>query len=727
MTGQEKKIRISELPASVTFRGLWTVGYQMVDGKKTSVRVSLSEIEDAYKNCLAATASVGDAVKRAGDATDLANRAAEETFAVKNATDKVRQDTQAVKEATEQVKTETETVRDETAQVKTDTLAVKEATDQVRGDTLAVKEATEQVKTETETVRDETAQVKADTLAVKEATDQVRQDTLAVKEATEQVKTETETVRDETAQVKADTLAVKEATDQVRQDTLAVKEATEQVKTETETVRDETVQVKSDTLAVKEATEQVRKDTLAVKEVADEATENAKDATAIAKSVSDHPGYIGSDYHVYVWDYVTGTYNKTATVLRPEGFSIYRTYPSVEMMEADLMNVPEGKFVLINTNDVEVPDNAKLYVRGAVSFEYLVDMSGAIGFTGKTPQITIGNVMVGSSASATLSPDGFDEDGNPMYKLNLVVVPGPRGFIPLIETGTVTTGEAGGEAAVDLLPNGQTEDGRDKYLLNFVIPQGLPGEGFGNLAVDPSGVLAGKKCLLMFSRDGMPESGTLIEYVDPIIPKKTSDLENDCDFIDMAGVAQRIGTHDGDPGAHGDIRQRITDVEAIARGKSRAKIFDTVDELDEWLSKEENTLLLQKGDNLYIRDKGVPDYWWDGAAKQELEVEKVDLSVFYDKGTSDKRFSFKPLQKTAVLLPGSWIEDEKERLWWQEVEDGDVQEGCFLEAWPEDKKSADEAIHIHIYENMPVTDGRFRVAAEKKASEAINITYTIIK
>ncbi|WP_278543079.1 hypothetical protein [Parabacteroides johnsonii] len=476
----------------------------------------------------------------------------------------------------------------------------------------------------------------------------------------------------------------------------------------------------ADVEALEERAETVIRETSESKALVDKVTK-------IAQSVSDHPGYIGSDYYVYVWDYISGSYNKTDTVLRPEGFSIYRTYPSVETMEADLTDVPEGKFVLINTNDVEVPDNAKLYVRGATSFEYLVDMSGAIGFTGKTPQITIGNVTVGSSASATLSPDGFDEDGNPRYKLNLVVVPGPRGGIPLIETGTVTTGEAGGEATVDLLPNGQTEDGRDKYLLNFVIPQGLPGEGFGNLAVDPSGLLTGKKYLLMFSRDGMPESGTLIEYVAPIIPKKTSDLENDCDFIDTTGVAQRIGTHDGDPGAHGDIRQRITDVEAIARGKSRAKIFNTVDELDEWLSKEENTLLLQKGDNFYIRDKGVPDYWWDGTAKQELEVEKVDLSVFYDKGTSDKRFSFKPLQKTAVLLPGSWIEDEEEGLWWQEVEDGDVREGCFLEAWPVDKKSADEAINIHIYENMPVTDGRFRVAAEKKASEAINITYTIIK
>lgn len=476
----------------------------------------------------------------------------------------------------------------------------------------------------------------------------------------------------------------------------------------------------ADVEALEERAETVIRETSESKALVDKVTK-------IAQSVSDHPGYIGSDYYVYVWDYISGSYNKTDTVLRPEGFSIYRTYPSVEMMEADLTDVPEGKFVLINTNDVEVPDNAKLYVRGATSFEYLVDMSGAIGFTGKTPQITIGNVMVGNSASATLSPDGFDEDGNPRYKLNLVVVPGPRGFIPLIETGTVTTGEAGGEAAVELLSNGQTEDGRDKYLLNFVIPQGLPGEGFGNLAVDPSGVLAGKKYLLMFSRDGMPESGTLIEYVDPIIPKKTSDLENDCDFIDTAGVKQRIGTHDGDPGAHGDIRQKIMAVEAIARGKSRAKIFDTVEELDEWLSKEENTVLLQKGDNLYIRDKGVPDYWWDGTAKQELEVEKVDLSVFYDKETSDCRFSFKPLQKTAVLLPGSWIEDEEEGLWWQEVEDGDVREGCFLEAWPVDKQSADEAVHVHIYENMPVMAGRFRVAAEKKASEAINITYTIIK
>ncbi|WP_300761685.1 hypothetical protein [uncultured Parabacteroides sp.] len=341
MTGQEKKIRISELPASVTFRGLWTIGYQMVDGKKTSVRVSLSEIEDAYKNCLAATASVGDAVKRADDATDLANLAATETFAVKEATDKVRQDTQAVKEATEQVKTETETVRDETAQVKADTLSVKEATDKVRGDTLAVKEATEQVKSETETVRDETAQVKADTLAVKEATEQVRGDTLAVKKTTEQVKIDTETVRDETAQVKADTLAVKEATDQVRQDTQAVKEATEQVKSDTETVRDETAQVKADTLAVKEATDQVRQDTQTVKE----STEQVKTETEAVKQNTEelnaHPMKIMGGIW-FVWSLEKHEYENTGIQAKGDtgsSFKIIGRYDTLAELEEA---VPDG-------------------------------------------------------------------------------------------------------------------------------------------------------------------------------------------------------------------------------------------------------------------------------------------------------------------------------------------------------------------------------------------------
>lgn len=55
MTGQERKIKISELPPSVTFNGLWTLGYQGTKGKRMSVKVSLSEIQTAYDDMLSAT------------------------------------------------------------------------------------------------------------------------------------------------------------------------------------------------------------------------------------------------------------------------------------------------------------------------------------------------------------------------------------------------------------------------------------------------------------------------------------------------------------------------------------------------------------------------------------------------------------------------------------------------------------------------------------------------
>ena len=242
------------------------------------------------------------------------------------------------------------------------------------------------------------------------------------------------------------------------------------------------------------------------------AKQGAIEATTNAKSVSDHPGYIGSDYHVYVWDYTTGAYRKTDTILRPEAFNIFRTYRSIALMEADAANVPEGKFVLINTNDVEKPDNAKLYVRGGESFEYLVDMSGAIGFTGKTPGFTVGTVTEGDVMDVTLSENGTDPEGNPLYKLNFVLRRGPQGFTPIIQTGTITTGLPGTNVSVELIPNGQTEEGREKYLLNLTIPRGNPGTG--NVSALGTGLVAGKMYLFVPATNNSTE-GAFVEYVVP--------------------------------------------------------------------------------------------------------------------------------------------------------------------------------------------------------------------
>lgn len=44
---------------------------------------------------------------------------------------------------------------------------------------------------------------------------------------------------------------------------------------------------------------------------------------------------------------------------------------------------------------------------------------------------------------------------------------------------------------------------------------------------------------------------------------------------------------------------------------------------------------LKVGDNLYIVETGVPDYWWDGNKPQPLGAEKPDLSDYYTKAQID--------------------------------------------------------------------------------------------
>lgn len=60
------------------------------------------------------------------------------------------------------------------------------------------------------------------------------------------------------------------------------------------------------------------------------------------------------------------------------GFAIYRTYASVAAMNADAVNVPEGKFVIIATTNATDPDNAKLYCKNSSGgFTFLCDLDQA--------------------------------------------------------------------------------------------------------------------------------------------------------------------------------------------------------------------------------------------------------------------------------------------------------------------------------------------------------------
>jgi hypothetical protein len=93
-----------------------------------------------------------------------------------------------------------------------------------------------------------------------------------------------------------------------------------------------------------------------------------------------------------------------------------------------------------------------------------------------------------------------------------------------------------------------------------------------------------------------------------------------------------------------DIQATAETAETIAKGRSAGYVFDTLDDMNEWLAEEENTAKLNLGDNLYIREVDVPDYWWDGEQAHKLETQKVDLTEyakFTDYGKSTRAGTIK--------------------------------------------------------------------------------------
>lgn len=76
------------------------------------------------------------------------------------------------------------------------------------------------------------------------------------------------------------------------------------------------------------------------------------------------------------------------------------------------------------------------------------------------------------------------------------------------------------------------------------------------------------------------------------------------------------------------VDDEVAEVMNVASGKTASYVFDTVAALESWLGNSANTAKLKVGDVFLIRAVNVPDYWWDGSAKQILETTKVDLSGY---------------------------------------------------------------------------------------------------
>ena len=161
---------------------------------------------------------------------------------------------------------------------------------------------------------------------------------------------------------------------------------------------------------------------------------------------------------------------------------IYKTYASVEAMNADAENVPEGSLVMI-VSDVNDEDNGKIYSKGADGFAFVVDISGmqgiqgeqgAPGETGLTPVISVKAETLEAGAQATATRSGTDEApmitfGIPRGADGAEGAPGQDGVTPDISAVAVSV-PYGTPVSVEKSGTAQAP------VFTFNIPEGKQGE-----------------------------------------------------------------------------------------------------------------------------------------------------------------------------------------------------------------------------------------------------------
>lgn len=114
---------------------------------------------------------------------------------------------------------------------------------------------------------------------------------------------------------------------------------------------------------------------------------------------SNPPKIVDNDWWIYNYD--TKQYVNTGISAIGDAFTYKKEYPSIEAMEADwgTADVKLGEYVLINTNDVEDPDDAKVYLKTQEGWKFIVDLSGMQGIQGWSAyEVAVQHGFVGTEA-----------------------------------------------------------------------------------------------------------------------------------------------------------------------------------------------------------------------------------------------------------------------------------------------------------------------------------------
>jgi hypothetical protein len=134
--------------------------------------------------------------------------------------------------------------------------------------------------------------------------------------------------------------------------------------------------------AANKANEAADKANQAVEEI-EGIVDDAIAATEKAEEIASNPPKI-VDNDWWIYNYETKQYVNTGIAAIGDAFTYKKEYPSIEAMEADwgTADVKLGEYVLINTNNVEDPDDAKVYLKTQEGWKFIVDLSGMQGIQG---------------------------------------------------------------------------------------------------------------------------------------------------------------------------------------------------------------------------------------------------------------------------------------------------------------------------------------------------------
>ena len=151
--------------------------------------------------------------------------------------------------------------------------------------------------------------------------------------------------------------------------------------------------------AANKANEAADKANQAVEEI-EGIVDDAIAATDKAEEIASNPPKI-VDNDWWVYNYETKQYVNTGIAAIGDAFTYKKEYPSIEAMEADwgTADVKLGEYVLINTNDVEDPDDAKVYLKTQNGWKFIVDLSGMQGIQGWSAyEVAVQHGFVGTEA-----------------------------------------------------------------------------------------------------------------------------------------------------------------------------------------------------------------------------------------------------------------------------------------------------------------------------------------